>query len=81
MRECYGVPAGPPERDAAVPSILLELADGRDVRTAWVNQLGGVTFQLSGHSEWFRRSSASVRMMPAHGLPRLVCMVRTQCPP
>jgi aminoglycoside phosphotransferase len=47
MRGCYGLLAGPLERDAAVPSVLLELADGRDVRTVWVNQLGGVTFQLA----------------------------------
>jgi kanamycin kinase len=46
VRNRGGVLAGPPDRDVAVPSVVLDLADGRDVRAVWLNQLGGLTFEL-----------------------------------
>ena len=46
MSKCDGVLAGPPERVAAVPSVVLELADGRAVRAVWVNRHSGVTFAV-----------------------------------
>ena len=38
--------AGPPDSDVVVPSVVLDLADGRDVRAVWLNQLGGLTFEI-----------------------------------
>lgn len=43
--------AGPPERDAPVPAVVFELAAGRPVRAVWLNELGGLTFELGTGSD------------------------------
>jgi aminoglycoside phosphotransferase len=46
VRNRGGVLVGPPDRDVAVPSVVLDLADGRGIRVVWLNQLGGLTFEI-----------------------------------
>ena len=36
------IPAGP----VTVPTIVVDLAEGRDVTAVWVNELGGTTYAL-----------------------------------
>ena len=38
--------AGPPDDDAAVPTAVSDMADGRTVRPVWMNTRGGVTFDV-----------------------------------
>ena len=54
VRDRGGVLAGPPEQKVDVPAVVLELAQGRDVRAVWVNELGGVTYRVeAGASAWY----------------------------
>lgn len=38
--------AGPPERDVAVPQVVVDVARGRAVVPVWRNELGGLTFEV-----------------------------------
>lgn len=38
--------AGPPDRSVDVPLAVLGVATGRRIRAVWVNQLGGLTFEV-----------------------------------
>jgi aminoglycoside phosphotransferase len=40
--------AGPPPVGAEVPATIIALAEGRTIRPVWLNQLGGLTFEV-GH--------------------------------
>jgi kanamycin kinase len=50
-REHEVVVAGPPEGDVGVPTVIFELAAGRPVRAVWLNELGGLTFELGTGSD------------------------------
>ncbi len=41
--------AGPPQRAVETPAVVDVLAAGDAVRAVWENQVGGITFEISGH--------------------------------
>src|SRR5688572_27377213 len=43
--------AGPPDGDIELPRIVHDVADGRDVRVVWRNELGGLTFEIGRDDE------------------------------
>jgi aminoglycoside phosphotransferase len=46
LRKSGEMIAGPPQRDVAVPRVVVDLAEGRGIRPVWMNELGGLTFEL-----------------------------------
>lgn len=46
--------SGGPRPEVAVPPVVAEIADGRQVRVVWENQLGGLTCEVNaGSDRWF----------------------------
>jgi hypothetical protein len=58
--ECWSVDAGEPTEDLAVPLVLSRLAQGSPTRPVWVNELGGVTFEVGTGDARRLRADAAV---------------------
>lgn len=43
--------AGPPENDIHIPDLVMRYTAGRPLNTVWVNELGGLTFRVTGRSK------------------------------
>jgi kanamycin kinase len=42
------MPAGPPSRDIETHAVVRKLAAGYPIRAVWENELGGITFEVTG---------------------------------
>ena len=53
--------SGGPRPEVAVPPVVAEIADGRQVRVVWENQLGGLTCEVNaGSDRWFVLVTAAI---------------------
>ncbi|OBI77565.1 phosphotransferase [Mycobacterium sp. E740] len=59
-----------PDEPVPIPAVVAQIADGRPVRAVWVNELGGVTFEVGG-AEFVKVHTAATAHLLAAEVPRL----------